>query len=111
MTALALDRLSQAKRPPGANAGTQRWRELLFVHWALPLDGVRPLVPKAIELDAWDGRAWVGLVPFRMEEIRPSWLPRALALDFLELNLRTYVHLRGRPAVWADTRSRPDRAT
>jgi uncharacterized protein YqjF (DUF2071 family) len=100
MSALPLDRISPTRRPEGANAGTQRWRELLFVHWALPLDAVRPLVPKEIELDPWDGRAWVGLVPFRMEEIRPSWLPKALSLDFLELNLRTYVHYRGRPAVW-----------
>jgi uncharacterized protein len=100
MSALALDRISPTRRPDGANAGTQNWRELLFVHWALPLDAVRPLIPKAIELDPWDGRAWVGLVPFRMQQIRPSWLPRALALDFLELNLRTYVHFRGRPAVW-----------
>ena len=40
------------------------------------------------------------MVPFRMERIRPSWLPSALAMDFLELNLRTYVHFKGRPAVW-----------
>jgi uncharacterized protein len=100
MTALPLDRVSPTRRPEGANAGTQNWRELLFVHWALPLDAVRPLIPKQIELDPWDGRAWVGLVPFRMQQIRPSWLPRALALDFLELNLRTYVHFRDRPAVW-----------
>lgn len=100
MSALPLDRISPTHRPEGANAGTQTWRDLLFVHWALPLDAVRPLIPKAIELDPWDGRAWVGLVPFRMQQIRPSWLPRAFALDFLELNLRTYVHFRGRPAVW-----------
>jgi hypothetical protein len=43
---------------------------------------------------------YVGLVPFRMQAIRPAWLPRAMALDFLELNVRTYVHYRGRPAVW-----------
>ena len=100
MSSLPLDRISSTRRPEGANAGTQCWRELLFLHWALPLDAVRPLIPKEVELDPWDGRAWVGVVPFRMQEIRPSWLPRAFALDFLELNLRTYVHFRGRPAVW-----------
>lgn len=70
------------------------------MHWALPIEAVRPLVPAEIELDPWNDRMYVGLVPFRMQEVRPSWLPRAMALDFLELNLRTYVHYRGRPAVW-----------
>jgi uncharacterized protein len=70
------------------------------VHWTVPLDAVRPLIPGELELDPWDGRAWIGLVPFRMEATRPSFVPRALGLDFLELNLRTYVHHRGRPGVW-----------
>ncbi len=100
MSALDLDRISPTVRPAGKNAGTQSWRDLLFVHWALPIEAVRPLVPAGIELDPWDGRAWVGLVPFAMRRIRPSWLPRAFAMDFLELNARTYVHHRGRPAVW-----------
>lgn len=100
MSALDLDRISPTKRPERPVAGTQRWRELLFVHWTLPLEAVRPLIPQEVELDPWDGRAWVGMVPFRMERIRPSWLPSVMALDFLELNLRTYVHFRGRPAVW-----------
>lgn len=97
---LELDRISPTRRPEGAASGTQRWAELLFIHWTFPVDVVRPLVPPEIELDVWDGRMYVGLVPFRMHAIRPWWLPRAMALDFLELNLRTYVHYRGRPAVW-----------
>lgn len=100
MTALPLDRVAPTQRPEGRNSGTQRWRELLFVHWSVPLDAVRPLIPAALELDPWDGRAWVGAVPFRMQQIRPAWLPRALGLNFLELNLRTYVHHRGQPGVW-----------
>jgi uncharacterized protein YqjF (DUF2071 family) len=100
VSALALDRISPTQRPPLSNGGTQRWTELLFVHWTYPIDVVRPLIPKEIELDPWDGRMYVGLVPFRMHAIRPWWLPRAMALDFLELNARTYVHYRGRPAVW-----------
>ncbi len=100
MSAIALDRISQAKRPDLSPSGWQRWSELLFVHWTFPIETVRPLVPAEIELDAWDGQMHVGLVPFRMFGIRPWWLPRVMALDFLELNLRTYVHYRGRPAVW-----------
>lgn len=86
-------------RPEGANAGTQRWRELLFVHWSFDPALVRPLVPAHLELDLWEGEAWVGIVPFRMEATRPSWLPRRAALDFLETNVRTYVHHHGKPGV------------
>jgi uncharacterized protein YqjF (DUF2071 family) len=97
---LPLDRISPTRRPQGPAAGTQRWRELLFVHWSFPPEVVRPLVPESFELDLWQGRAWVGLVPFRMEATRPSWLPKRAALDFLETNLRTYVHRKGEPGVF-----------
>jgi uncharacterized protein YqjF (DUF2071 family) len=95
-----LDRIKPSVRPPRSAAGTQRWRELLFMHWSVPIEAVRAYVPESLELDSWDGRAWIGVVPFRMEQIRPSWLPRTFGLDFLELNLRTYVHYRGEPGVW-----------
>jgi uncharacterized protein YqjF (DUF2071 family) len=95
-----LDRVAPTRRPPGRAAGTQRWRELAFVHWSFPADVVRPLVPRSLELDLWDGRAWVGLVPFRMEATRIRGMPRALGMDFLETNLRTYVHARGMPGVY-----------
>jgi uncharacterized protein YqjF (DUF2071 family) len=69
----------------------QRWRDLLFVHWPMPVDAVRPLVPSALELDCHDGRAWVTLIPFLIAESRPAALPRLLSSTFLETNLRTYV--------------------
>ncbi|MDP2315505.1 MAG: DUF2071 domain-containing protein [Pseudomonadota bacterium] len=90
-----MDRFAPTRRPPGKNAGTQLWRELLFLHWWVPVDALRPLVPARLGLDLWEGRALVGLVPFRMEHVRPSWLPDVLSQDFLETNLRTYVHLDG----------------
>lgn len=70
------------------------------MHWALPVEAVRALVPRELELDPWDGKAWVGLVPFQMRRIRTSWMPGVLAMDFLELNARTYVHKDGVPGVW-----------
>lgn len=95
---LPLDRTSQTKRPDGAPSGSQRWTELLFVHFTFPPEAVRALVPKDLELDLWDGQAWVGLVPFKMEDVRPKWAP--FGLDFLETNLRTYVHHKGEPGVF-----------
>lgn len=95
-----LDRIAPTKRPDLRNSGTQRWRELLFVHYSVSPDLVRPLIPRELELDTHDGRMWIGIVPFRMEGIRTWFMPSPAGLDFLELNLRTYVHYRGRPGVW-----------
>jgi uncharacterized protein len=86
----------------GAAAGFQRWRSLLFVHWEAPPALLRALVPDPLEIDTFEGRAYVGLIPFDMPEVRPlRRLPRVpTAGRFLETNLRTYVRLRGRPGVW-----------
>lgn len=96
--AAKLDRISPTRRPTGRPSGWQRWRELLFVHYTFPLELLRPLVPAELELDPWDDLGWVGVVPFRMEGIRPAWLP--VGLDFLETNVRTYVHYRGEPGIF-----------
>jgi len=75
----------------------QQWTDLLFAHWALPPEIVRPLVPPELDLDLYDGKAWVAVTPFRMTEIRMRGLPPIPgASKFLEMNLRTYV--RQRPA-------------
>ncbi len=91
-----LDRLSPTRRPSGAARGTQRWRRLLFAHWPVPTSELRPLVPNGLEIDTFDGSAWIGLVPFWMEGVRPRWAPEALAFEFLETNVRTYVHVAGK---------------
>jgi uncharacterized protein YqjF (DUF2071 family) len=87
-------------RPEGRNDGEQQWRRLLFLHWTVPAAAVRALIPSGLELDLFDGDAFVGLVPFEMLGVRPRWLPRVAGLDFLETNVRTYVHRRGLPGVY-----------
>ena len=72
-------------------AGYQRWRDLLFVHWPIPVETLRPLVPRQLEIDAFAGQAYVSLIPFVIADSRPAGAPRALASRFLEVNLRTYV--------------------
>lgn len=98
--ALDLDRITPTQRPDAPVAGTQNWRELLFVHWTFPVDVVRAVVPPQLELDTWGGRAWIGIVPFVMRDVRSAWMPRRMGLDFLETNVRTYVHHRGVPGVY-----------
>lgn len=90
-----MDRVAPTRRPEGENAGLQKWRDLLFLHWPVPVEALRPLVPARLGLDLWEGQAWIGVVPFAMFEVAPRWLPHAMAFDFLETNVRTYVHLDG----------------
>jgi uncharacterized protein YqjF (DUF2071 family) len=80
----------------------QNWRELLFLHWEIRPDRLRPLVPPQLELDLFEGRAYVGLVPFTMTGVRPVGVPPIPGLSsFHETNVRTYVHHAGRdPGVW-----------
>ena len=82
-------------------AGYQRWRDLLFLHWPMPRDVIRPLLPNGLEIDSLAGQAYVSLIPFVIAESRPARVPRALAARFLETNLRTYVRAPdGEPGIY-----------
>lgn len=79
----------------------QSWHDLLFAHWRVPEALVRSMIPPALEVDTFDGSAWLGVVPFRMSGIRPRWLPPMPRVSaFVEMNLRTYVRHRGQGGVW-----------
>jgi uncharacterized protein YqjF (DUF2071 family) len=80
----------------------QRWAELLFLHWAWDPAAVQRTLPPGLTVDTFDGRAWLGVVPFFMRAVRPAGLPAVPGVsDFLELNVRTYVYdAQGRPGVW-----------
>lgn len=69
-----------------------RWEHVSFVHWSYDPAVVEPLLPPGLALDMWDGRAWVGLVPFVMAGVRPPFVPPLPGLStFPEFNVRTYV--------------------
>jgi hypothetical protein len=101
-SAQPIDRLAPAVRPNRWAVMRQDWRDLLFLHWVVPAEQIRPLVPAALDLDLYEGRAYVGLVPFTMTGVRPVGMPPLpLVSTFHETNLRTYVHVSGRdPGVW-----------
>ena len=88
-----------------------RWLDLLFAHWPIPAVDIRPLLPPDLELDLFDGVAWLGVVPFTMTDVSVRGVPAVPRFStFPELNVRTYVRHRGRPGVWflsLDARSRP----
>jgi uncharacterized protein YqjF (DUF2071 family) len=87
--------------PSGPWIMTQTWNDLLFAHWPMPIAQVRERVPPEIELDVYDGRAWVGIVPFYMTNVAPRGTPAIPGLsDFAELNVRTYVRVGDKPGVY-----------
>jgi len=77
------------------------WYDLLFAHWPLPPKSLESLIPRRLKLDTYAGEAWLGIVPFEMRNVRPRCVPPIPGVSsFLELNVRTYVTLGGKPGVW-----------
>lgn len=80
---------------------TQSWDELLFMHWSVEPSVMRSLVPVGMELDLFEERAWIGVVPFKMNHVRPRFTVSVPGMSFfLELNVRTYVRVNGVPGVY-----------
>jgi len=89
------------ERPPGRRVMRQIWRHLGFLHWRVDPGDVAPLLPPGLEVDTFDGAAYVGIVPFTIPLTRAGLLGLPMAPAFHEINLRTYVHRGGRgPGVW-----------
>ena len=96
-----VDRLSIRRRPSGLPLMHQHWGKLLFLHWRIEEELLRPLIPATLEIDTFDGSAWIAVTPFTMWGIRASFLPPIPGASALhEVNVRTYVHLDGVPGVW-----------
>jgi len=96
-------RLAVCAKPEGRpHVMYQSWKELLFLHWEFPAEDIQATLPPGLTVDTFEGRAFVGLVPFYMRGIRPRFCPALPGIsNFLELNVRTYVFdEHGRPGVW-----------
>src|SRR5512142_728880 len=87
---------------PAMTVMRQSWNDVSFLHWRYEPEAVRPLVPRGLELDVFDGSAWVGLVPFHITGLTA---PAASSIPYLsnfpETNVRTYATDRtGKAGVW-----------
>lgn len=80
----------------------QEWKALLFLHWRYPAEAIQASLPPGLQVDEFEGQAYVGIVPFFMRRVRPVHLPSLPWIsNFPELNVRTYVRDEaGRPGVW-----------
>jgi uncharacterized protein YqjF (DUF2071 family) len=79
----------------------QTWDDLLFAHWRVPAESLRPLVSVKLEIDEHDGSAWLGVTPFHLTGLRLRGTPPLPRVSsFLELNVRTYVTDGEKPGIW-----------
>ena len=79
---------------------TQSWHDLLFAHWPIG-PRIRSKVPPEFDIDLFEGRAWVGIVPFYMTNVAPRGIPSLpWVSEFPELNVRTCVSMANRPGVY-----------
>lgn len=78
----------------------QSWYDLLFAHWPVPAESLRPLIPHELALDTFDEVSWISITPFHMSN-RVRMLPAfPFTSRFRELNCRTYVNFEGKPGVF-----------
>jgi uncharacterized protein YqjF (DUF2071 family) len=77
------------------------WHEMLFMHWPVNECHLKSLLPAGVELESFDGQAWIGIVPFRMSGVAARWLPPLPWISkFPEVTVRTYVNVDGKPGLW-----------
>ena len=79
---------------------TQVWENVLFAHWSLPMEVVRKHIPAELEVDTFNGEAWVGVILFKMNGFKLRFTPFRYPFSFPEINLRTYVKVNERPAIF-----------
>lgn len=95
----------QFERPQTRVVMRPKWRDLLFLHWQYDPTEIQKLLPAGLEVDCFQGRAYIGLVPFTMSDVRPHFVPDLGRVGhfysrFPELNVRTYVVKNGIRGVW-----------
>lgn len=79
----------------------QTWDDLLFAHWAVEPEQLAGVVPPALRLDTFDGRAWIAVTPFMVRNFRVALAPPLPWLSsFPEINVRTYVTHGSKPGIW-----------
>lgn len=79
----------------------QEWNNVVFLHWQVELEELKKFVPKELEIDLFEGKPWVSIVAFTMEQIRPKNLPAFPPIsNFDEVNIRTYVKSKQKAGVY-----------
>ncbi len=87
--------------PKGSWKFYQEWNRAIFLHWEVELSELEKHIPKDLEIDLFEGKPWVSVVAFTMENIRPKYIPSFSPIsNFDEINIRTYVKSQGKSGVY-----------
>ncbi len=79
----------------------QEWNKAIFLHWEVDAEVIQEMLPKTLTVDIINGKAWVSIVAFDMNNVRLRYLPKPPYIsDFQEINIRTYVVCSGKPSVY-----------
>ena len=74
---------------------------MAFLHWRVDPAELGRIVPNSVELQTFDGSAWLGITPFLLSGLRLRGLPPLPGVStFPELNVRTYVTRDDEPGIW-----------
>jgi uncharacterized protein YqjF (DUF2071 family) len=80
---------------------TMQWHDICFMHWRAEVTVLERALPAGVELDRFQGDAWLSVVPFRMTDVRVRATPVFAGFGSVpEINLRTYVRVGDVPGVW-----------
>ena len=71
----SIDRISHTLEPDQPVVLVQDWHHLLFLHWEIPVAELQALLPRRLTVDTFEGKAYIGLVPFTMTGVRPMLAP------------------------------------
>lgn len=98
----SIDRVTPTLEPDQQVLMHQNWHHLLFLHWEISPAELQALLPPRLTLDTFEGKAYIGLIPFTLTGVRPILTPPLPGISsFHEVNVRTYVHVDGaNPGVW-----------
>ena len=86
--------------PKRSHSLVQEWRNLSFLHWEVEPEKLKQYIPEDVEIDYFNGKSYVGVIPFLMKNVRPRYLPVVPGIStFPEFNIRTYVKKNGKAGV------------
>ncbi|PYZ92643.1 hypothetical protein CR194_13325 [Salipaludibacillus keqinensis] len=70
----------------------QQWEDILFLHWPVDVETLRPHVPEELELDTHDGNSWISILAYVSTDNKAKKFGRTLTSSSIhQVNVRTYV--------------------
>lgn len=81
--------------------GQQEWHDVLFMHWPVPYEILRPYIPQPFSLETYDEQAWITIILFQAKNSRFRAMPNIMSYPpFLQMNTRTYIQFDGKPGIY-----------